>query len=246
MKQVKTYPGCDITSDHNPVIVKMKIKLKKLNKTNRKQHLEVSLLKNNSCAARFNIEVRNRFDALHIEEPEQQPDQEEDIEDIWRKVKESIITTTKGLLPFRTKRQIEAWMTDDILNMMDELKAFKNADRNKYNQLNKEIINDCRKAKETWFYKQCKEIEELEKHHNSRAMHAKVRDLWQNKKYNKSNGCIVDKAGNLLFDEEDVANRWKEYITELYDDNRTDIPRFKMTTGNNKLQEEQKAISSMK
>ena len=25
VKQVKTYPGCDITSDHNPVIVKMKI-----------------------------------------------------------------------------------------------------------------------------------------------------------------------------------------------------------------------------
>ena len=111
----------------------MKIKLKKLNKTNRKQHLDVSLLKNNSYAARFNIEVRNRFDALHIEEPEQQSDQEEHIEDIWRKVKESIITTTKGLLPFRTKGQKQAWMTDDILNMMDERKAYKNVDRNKYN-----------------------------------------------------------------------------------------------------------------
>ena len=225
----------------------MKIKLKKLNKTNRKQHLDVSLLKNNSYAARFNIEIRNRFDALHIEEPEQQSDQEEHIEDIWRKVKESIITTTKGLLPFRTKRKKQAWMTDDILNMMDERKAYKNVDRNKYNQLNKEIINDCRKAKETWFNKQCEEIEELEKNHNSREMHAKVKDLWQNKKYNNSNGCIMDKGGNLLFDEKDVANRWKEYITELYDDNRADIPRFTMTTGNNILQEEvQKAISSMR
>ena len=75
----------------------------------------------------------------------------------------------------------------------------------------------------------------------------KLYDLWQNKKYNNSNGCIMDKAGNLLFEEEDVANRWKEYNTELYDDNRTDIPRFAMTTGNNILQEEvQKAISSMK
>ena len=98
VKQAKTYPGSDINSDHNPVIVKMKIQLKKLKKTNRKQQFDFSLLKNNSYAARYNIEIRNRFDALHIEELEQQFDEEEHIEDIWRKVKESIITTTKGLL----------------------------------------------------------------------------------------------------------------------------------------------------
>ena len=57
----------------------------------------------------------------------------------------------------------------------------------------------------------------------------------------------MDKAGNLLFEEEDIANRWKEYITALYDDNRTEMPKFAMTTGNNILQEEvQKAITSMK
>ena len=39
VKQAKTYPGSDINSDHNPVIVKMKIQLKTLNKTNRKNNL---------------------------------------------------------------------------------------------------------------------------------------------------------------------------------------------------------------
>ena len=130
---------------------------------------------------------------------------------------------------------------------MDERKTYQNADRSKYNQLNKEIINVCRKAKESWFNKQCEETEGLEKHYNSRELHVKVADLWQNKKYNNSNGCIMDKAGNLLFEEEDIANRWKEYITELHDDNGTDMPRFAMTTGNNILQEGvQKAITSMK
>ena len=137
VKQAKTYPGSDINSDHNQVIVKVKIQLKKLNKTNRKQHLDVSLIENNSYTARYNIEIRNRLDALHIEELEQQSDQEEHIEDIWSKVKESIITTAKGLLPLRTKRNRQRWMTDNILNKMDERKAYKNADKNKYNQLNK-------------------------------------------------------------------------------------------------------------
>ena len=102
--QAKTYPGSDINSDYNPVIEKMKIQLKKLNKTNRKQQLDFNLLKNNSYAARYNIEIRNRFDALHIEELEQQFDEEERIEGIWCKVKESIITTAKGLLLLRTKK----------------------------------------------------------------------------------------------------------------------------------------------
>ena len=68
MKQAKTYPGSDINSDHNPVVVKMKIQLKKLNTANRKQQLDVSVLKNNSYAARYNIEIRNRFDAFYMED----------------------------------------------------------------------------------------------------------------------------------------------------------------------------------
>ena len=55
MKQAETYPGADIKSDHNPVIVKMKIQQKKLNKKNSKQNLNVSLLKNISYAARCDI-----------------------------------------------------------------------------------------------------------------------------------------------------------------------------------------------
>jgi len=85
VKQAKTYPGSDINSDHNPLIVKMKIQLKKLNKTNGKQQLDFSLLKSSSYAARYKIEIRNRVDALHIEELEQQFDEEEHIEDIWKK-----------------------------------------------------------------------------------------------------------------------------------------------------------------
>ena len=204
----------------------MKIRLKKPNKTNRKQQLDFSLLKNNSYAARYNIEIRNRFDARHIEQLEQQFDEEEQIEDMWRKVKGSIITTTKGLLTLRTKKNKQRWMTDDILSKMDEWKVHRGVDRDKYNQLNKELINDCRKAKKVWFNKQCEEIEQLEKHHNSKDMHAQVIELWRNKKYNNSNGCIMDRAGNLLFQEEDFANRWKEYITELYDDSRAEIPNF--------------------
>ena len=57
----------------------------------------------------------------------------------------------------------------------------------------------------------------------------------------------MDRAGNLLFEEEDITTRWKEYITELHDDIRTEMPRFTMTTGNRILLEEvQQTIISVR
>ena len=52
-------------------------------------------------------------------------------------------------------------MTDDILSKMDEPKTYENANRYKCNQLNKEIINDCRNTKENWLSMHSEEIEEL-------------------------------------------------------------------------------------
>ena len=55
----------------------------------------------------------------------------------------------------------------------------------------------------------------------------------------------MDTAGNFIFAEEDITNRWKDYITELYDDNRTKMPQFAIKSANSILQEVQQAILSM-
>ena len=54
-------------------------------------------------------------------------------------------------------------MTDDILNKMDERKAVKARNEEHYQQLNKEIANDHRVAKENWLNMQCREFEDLER-----------------------------------------------------------------------------------
>ena len=38
-------------------------------------------------------------------------------------------------------------------------------------------------------------------------------------------GCIKDRNGNILFDKK-IAERWVEYIKELYNDNREPMPQF--------------------
>ena len=44
-------------------------------------------------------------------------------------------------------------------------------------------------------------------------------------------GCIKYKNGKLFFDQEGIANRWAEYINELYNDDRRDMPSFEVTSG---------------
>ena len=45
IKQAKTCPGGDRNLDHNPVVVKVNIKLKRTNATKRSEQLELNLLK---------------------------------------------------------------------------------------------------------------------------------------------------------------------------------------------------------
>ena len=48
-------------------------------------------------------------------------------------------------------------------------------------------------------------------------MYDKVRQL-KKKCTQKGEGSITDKNGKMLFDQEEIAMRWVEYIKELYDD----------------------------
>ena len=69
-------------------------------------------------------------------------------------------------------------------------------------------------------------------------MHTKVKDLANRNPRKTASGCIKNKNGKILFDQEDIAKRWAEYITELYNDDRGEMPSFEATSGGNILKEE--------
>ena len=140
------------------------------------------------------------------------------MEKTWGIIKESLNTLLRAVLPSKRAKKKKPWMTDDSLRKMEELKKFKTIDSDKYKQLNKEIETLCRQTKEKWHVDQCKEIELLGKQYRTREMHKRVKDLTNRNSRQTASGCIKDRNGKLLFDQEDIANRWAEYITELYND----------------------------
>ena len=182
IKQAKTYPGPDMSSDHNPVVVKINMKLKRTNSTKRSEQLELNLLKEETYKNKYNVEVQNIYERLCIEETEQQPDNgsfNNQCDKKWTIVKQSIKSSLNAVLPRKAnrKKQKQKWMTDHILNLMENRKQFKNSDKDEYNRLSKQINLACKKAKEKWLVNQCEEVEQLEKQYKSREMHNKVKGL---------------------------------------------------------------------
>lgn len=249
VKRVKTYPGADINSDHNPVVMKVNIKLKKIKKHQKWDQLDLNLLRQEEYKTKFNLEIRNKYDILCAEEDVKEQQQTENTEQRkWKIFKECIHESTKEVLPRKEKDNNQKWMTREILEMMEIRKQFKiTADHNKYREINKKIITACRKAKDDWLNQQCQEIENLEQHFKSKEMHKRVKQLTGKSKSAKGSGCIKNKDGDILFDQDEIAARWVEYVTELYDDEREPMPQFEVINGENILKDEvEKAISSMK
>ena len=60
----------------------------------------------------------------------------------------------------------------------------------------------------------------------TKAMHAKVKEMSTKKRSKSGTNCIGDKNGKMLFDSNDVINKWVEHVTELYYDERGVIPIY--------------------
>ena len=79
----------------------------------------------------------------------------------WTAVKQSIKSSLNAVLPRKANRKMQKWMTDHILNLMENRKQFKNSDKDEYNRLNKQINLACKEAKEEWLVNQCEEVEQF-------------------------------------------------------------------------------------
>ena len=108
IKQAKSYPRAVMNPDHNPVVVKINMTLKRTNATKRSEQLELNLLKEETYKNKYNVEVQHIYERLCIEETEQQPDNgsfNNQCYKKWTTVKHSIKSLQNALLPRKAKRE---------------------------------------------------------------------------------------------------------------------------------------------
>ena len=81
-------------------------------------------------------------------------------------------------------------MKDEMLSKMEQRKNVKNKST-EYNVINKEIVDECRQAKENWLNEQCEDTKSLEKWHKTKEMYDEMKELTK-KCTQKGGGSVTD------------------------------------------------------
>src|SRR5215469_8982612 len=116
------------------------------------------------------------------------------------------------------EESLKASMIERIMIMMDERRKFKGIDDQRYKSINRMIHKEYNKARETWMNDRCMDIENLSKR-DQQMMYEKVSELTRERKY-KQGKTIKKKDGTVVMGKVEVMERWDEYISEIFRDNR--------------------------
>ena len=206
IKNAKTLPGADIGSDHQLLIADIRLKLKRIVRTDRKvQRFDLMNIDN-----KYKIETRNRFEALLIREEEMTQ------EELWEDTEDIIMTTAKKYIPMKKKRRSSPWLSQETTDLTDERRLLKEAGlqhSKMYSTLSNEIQAAARRDKNTHLNQLCEEIEEFSSKNNSRSLFKAVKDLT-----NRSTArlaVVKDENGKILTEDEEIKERWRTYCETL-------------------------------
>ena len=156
LKNVKSYPGADVGSDHNPVVMSLKVKFKQKKVQLQDEKYDMKMLKQDAVSRKYNIEIKNRLELLFRDETDM------DDNSRWNSIKETIKEAIKTTGAKKAKKAKQKWMTDEFLNLVNERRE-KKRKTDEYKEIDSKIKSMCKKAKIEWWNTKCKDIERLKK-----------------------------------------------------------------------------------
>ncbi|GFO36752.1 endonuclease-reverse transcriptase [Plakobranchus ocellatus] len=127
--------------------------------------------------------------------------------------------TATEVIPKVKRKAKQKWMTEEILNFMEEKRCAK-GNKEKYEQIHKKVQEKCNTSKENWINEKCKEIEQQRKH-APQTIYRNIEEI-TGKRTLLSTGCLKAMNGDIIIDKEEILERWAEYIRELFKDDRKD------------------------
>ena len=127
IQSTKTTPGADCGSDHELLIAKFRLKLKKVGKTTRPFRYDL-----NQIPCDYTVEVRNRFKGLDL--IDRVPDE------LWSEVPDIVQETGIKTIPIEKKCKKAKWQSEDALQIALKRREAKNkGEKERYKHLNAEF-----------------------------------------------------------------------------------------------------------
>ena len=143
----KTRPGDDCGSDHELLIAKFRLKLKKVLKTIRPFRYDL-----NQIPYDYSVEVRNRFKGLDL--IDRMPDE------LWTKVRDIVQETGIKTIPMEKKCKKTKWLSGEALQIAVKRREVKSkGEKKRYKHLKAEFQRLARRDKKAFLSNQGKEIE---------------------------------------------------------------------------------------
>ena len=140
--------GADCGSDHELLIAKFRLKLKKVGKTTRPFRYDL-----NQVPYDYTAEVRNRFKGLYL--TDRVP------EELWTEVHDIIQEAGIKTIPKKKKCKKAKWLYEEALQIAVKRREVKSKEeKERYTHLNAEFQRIARRDKKAFLSDQCKEIEE--------------------------------------------------------------------------------------
>ena len=148
MQSAKTRPGADCGSDHELLIAKFRLKLKKVGKSTRPFSYDL-----NQIPYDYTVEVRNRFKGLDL--IDRVPDKQ------WNDVCDIVQETGIKTFPMEKKSKKPKWLSGEALQIAVKRRERKSkGEKERYKHLNAEFQRIARRDKKAFFSDQCKEIKQ--------------------------------------------------------------------------------------
>ena len=164
IQSTKTRLGADCGSDHEFLIAKLRLKLKKVGKTTRPFRYDL-----NQIPYIYTVEMRNRFKGLDL--IDRVPDE------LWTEVHDTVKETGIKTILKKKKCEKAKWLSEEGLQRAVKRRDAKSkGEKERYTHLNAEFQRIARRERKAFLSDQCKEIEENNRMGKTRDLFKKIRD----------------------------------------------------------------------
>jgi exonuclease III len=197
-----TLPGADCGSDHELLVSKIKVKLKKSKRNEMTFRYDTQ-----NIPVEYSVTVSNKFACLVTTERE--PDE------LWQEVKEVVQQAAKEHVPKARRKKKSPWLSEAAIEIAGKRRLAKTqANAEEVRKLNGMFQRQARNDKEEHLKRTCTELEQENRMGRSRELFKKVREITG--KFTPRIGGIKSEHGKNLAEDLEIKKRWQEYTEELY------------------------------
>lgn len=222
IRSCKTYPGADCGSDHQLLVMQFKVRLKNI-KLPQKKAINIPGSRKEKFREGIQSELmKGKMRIMNNQNPNKE----------WEMLKDIINENTERLRHDSTFQTNKHWITQGTLVTIRERKEIKSRgilteeDGSMYRNLSRKIQRQCRQDKNNHIREICREIEEHRFTNDTRDLYKKVREL--TRKFKPKIITIEDKDGKVIWEEQKILERWKQYCEELYSEKRDQTNEVQM------------------